>query len=71
MGDWITDWDLIEDDKTYLLCAINTRGDGGTYLAGSSLNMLKGWAVRRLMPRCYAALPMPEWRGLPPKEKTT
>jgi hypothetical protein len=60
---WITNWEEIDNQKKYITCPINTRDDGSLYLAHPS-GMYMGWAVRRLMERCYAALEMPEFKGV-------
>ena len=67
MTTWITDWSEIGDQTEYLVRPINARQDRTLYL-GRPTGILKGWEVKRLTPRCYAALEMPEWRGLPVKE---
>lgn len=53
---WVYEWSTIEDKARYIVCAIGS-GHAGLYLYRPEL--LDGWQVKRLMPRCYAALPMP------------
>jgi hypothetical protein len=67
--DWVTDWAEIEDDGNYIVCLINVRQDGILYL-GHPIRRLAGWEVKRLMPRCYAALSTPLFKKLPPSEET-
>ena len=64
---WITDWSLIDADAEYIVFSINARTDGSLYL-GQPIGRDPGWRVRRYLERCYAALPMPPFEGLPPKE---
>lgn len=57
---WITDWAQITDeDVYYIVCPINQRGDGGPLYLGQPIGRMAAWQVRRLLPRCYAALPCP------------
>jgi hypothetical protein len=73
---WITDWDLIEDSRKYVVAAIAERQDKrGFYLYEPKF--AQGWQVKQLLKRCYAALPvptfkMPEGMTLPcsPKSET-
>ena len=58
MNDWIVDWSLIDDQKTYIVAPICSYGNGEFYLAGD-LHQGKGWQVKRLRGKCYAALEMP------------
>lgn len=59
---WITDWAYIVGEEMYVVCSINQRADKTFYLATPQLMI--GWQVSRLMAKCYAALPMPEFKGL-------
>jgi hypothetical protein len=68
--DWITDWSEIDSDETYIVCPVNTgRSSKQPYLGQPQ--MMKGWQVQRLIPRLYAALPMPAFKGFPPQEGRT
>ena len=60
---WVWTWESIDPDATYIACALNmpANGSGAMYLGRPQL--LKGWQVSRLMPKCYAAIACP---GLPP-----
>lgn len=60
---YITDWKEVTDDEQYVVFPINARGDKSLYLGQPSV--MKGWQVKRLRERCYAALPMPPFSGLP------
>lgn len=53
---WIVDWSLLVSNKRYLCCAIGTSKEG-CYLYHPEI--LLGWRVKRLMPKCYAAVEMP------------
>lgn len=64
--DWITDWAEIDNDGNYIVCPINVLSDGILYL-GHPIRRLAGWEVKRLMPRCYAALSTPLFKKLPSK----
>ena len=56
---WITDWRLLGEHATYIVCPINRRDDGTYYLGQPK--MMYGWEVRRLRELCYAALECPEY----------
>lgn len=56
---WITDWAFIVAKEKYIVCPINSS-DGRFYL-GQPSGIFLGWQVQRLMEKCYAALPMPEF----------
>ena len=60
MSAWVCEWSGIEDNKRYVVCAIN-RGDRGWYLSNPELR--DGWQVKRLREQCYAAIPCPEFNG--------
>ena len=62
---WITDWDQIDPNESYIVCAINQDKDGRQWLGHPSF--LRGWQVKRMMERCYAALRYPEFPGLDPQ----
>lgn len=61
---WIIDWSEIRDQTYYIVCPINRRMEGGQpkelYL-GQPIERMKGWGVKRLMVKCYAALECPEF----------
>lgn len=59
MSEWITDWSKLERTENYIVCPINKTGD--RRWLGQPQRMI-GWQVERLMPRLYAALPMPEFK---------
>lgn len=58
---WITDHSLIDDNASYIVCAIASRPDKSTYLY--SPRVVKGWQFKQSLPDCYAGIPMPEWRN--------
>lgn len=64
MNDWITDWSKIEDNKKYLVCPINSKVTDGTLYLGQPTAIESGWKVKRYMEKCYAALPVPEFKGI-------
>jgi len=57
---WVWTWETIDEQQTYLVCNLNaaSNGSGAIYLARPQL--MKGWEVSRLTPKCYAAMPCPE-----------
>lgn len=61
--EWIFEFNALGDYDKFIVCSINQeRPQGGKesfYLAGPTIAF--GWQVKRLMPRCYAALPIPEF----------
>ena len=56
---WITDWKEIDGEAEYVVCPVNARDDGTTYLGQPQ--RLRGWAVVRLREKCYAAILIPPW----------
>lgn len=61
--EWITDPTTVDGNDRYLVLAIGQRDDKSTYLYEPQV--LLGWQFKRLTAGCYAAIPMPEWKGLP------
>lgn len=61
MNDWITDWSKIEDDKEYIICAINSNKEGRVWLAQPAARE-PGWQVKRYREGCYAALEVPPFK---------
>jgi len=55
---WITHWEEICKDDSYIVCPVNAGTEGHLYL-GQPIGILKGWEVVRLMERCYVALACP------------
>ncbi len=62
MSDWITDWSDLDDGTNYLVCPINARADNSLYL-GQPVGIQRGWQVKCLMLRCYAALELSPYPG--------
>ena len=60
--EWISDWSKIHDDKKYVVCPINQRSNIGFYYLGQPSGIQLGWQVKRLLPKCYVALLMPEFK---------
>lgn len=58
---WITDQQSVSRDAAYIVMAIGQRADKSTYLYNPQV--MSGWQFQRLMRGCYAAIPMPEWKG--------
>lgn len=54
---WISEWSKIDPHAEYIVCPINQTAGGELYL-GQPIRY-KGWQVRRLTPKCYAAILMP------------
>ncbi len=69
MSQWITDWSLIDEESLYIVCPINAH-EGGVLSLGQPAERAKGWYVKRLTERCYAALECPKFTGLTAKETT-
>lgn len=59
---WITDWTLLQDDKTYIACPLYQHGQDPIYLGQPIIGFLKGWEVKRLLPKCYAAIELPPFQ---------
>jgi hypothetical protein len=55
---WIFDWSKLDDDAMYIVCPINVAHEH--YYLGQPLGRMRGWEVKRLRPKCYAALLIPE-----------
>ena len=64
---WITDWDEIDEHEVYLVCPLN--GPPGDVRLGRPVGFQQGWEVKRLLKRCYAAISLPHFSGLPPLEE--
>jgi hypothetical protein len=64
---WIVDHALIDDDASYIVCAIGQRDDKSTYLYKTQTCL--GWQFKQRLAGCYAAIPMPQWKGLPDVRK--
>lgn len=67
MNEWIIDWSKIDSDKRYIVCPINETNTGEIYI-GQSIGVMQGWAVKTMLPRCYAALLFPDFDGQKFKE---
>lgn len=52
---WIYDWSQIKDGSVYFVTSINDW-NGRLSLGKLKDCILSGWQVKRLMPKCYAAL---------------
>lgn len=61
---WITDWSEISENERYIVCSIAAKADDLHTLYLYKPEIMLGWQVKRLMAKCYAALPMPEFKGL-------
>ena len=59
---WIVDHALIDGEAMYVVCAIGMRSDKTTYLYEAQL--LTGWQFKNRLAGCYAAIPMPQWKGI-------
>ena len=70
MNGWIADWKQISDSGSYIVAAVNSRGDGSLYIGGS-LPIMTGWQVKRLTERCYVAMETPPFDPAIIKENTS
>jgi hypothetical protein len=51
--EWIADWSKIRDDWRYIVAPLNSD------LSIVQPNFLLGWQVKRLIEKCYVAMPCP------------
>lgn len=60
--DWIISHPnaIVDVNKTYIVFAIG--GGEHTYLYEPQVR--SGWQFKNLTAGCYAAIPMPEWKGM-------